>query len=163
MKKIIKFAGSQDEDARAFLRGIVSSQEYRHTEFKETLKTENPENCDTSLFKDDTELGVFEASRNPDAISPRYAIAKVCVSSRDFLNSQRLMQNMRLEEYKRTVTDARLQRAKEGMKKGHTVPIPVLEFKRNGVLNEFQEGRHRAVAAIEMNKNYMPIFIAKEV
>lgn len=162
-RKIIKFAGSKDEGARNFLRNVVDTQSYKYKGLKYTLKTKNPEDCDTTLFKDDSALPVFEQSRMENENNPRYAIAKVCVSARDFLKAQAKMLDMNIDEFKKSYNPQQLEHVKQGMKKGHTVPIPVLEFRKSGEVRNFQEGRHRAIAAMEMGKTYMPIFLAKEI
>lgn len=159
--KIIKFTGSEDKGGRAFLTRIIKRQEYRYNGEKFPLRT--ADECDKSLFKDDSELAVFEASRNPDAPAPNYAIAKACVSAEDYLLAQAIIKDVEYEVYKDSGSPEKLERVMEGMKEGHQVPIPVLEFEKNGELHDFQEGRHRARAAIKMGKEYMPVFLAKKV
>lgn len=159
--KIIKFTGSSDEDGRDFLKRTVRKQKYRFRGSHYSLSTKG--NCDSSLFKDDTGLSLFKASRNPDAPAPKYAMAKACVSVKDFLKAQALMKNQSYHLFKKSAYSDKIERAKKGMKKGHTVPIPVLEFQLNGDLNRFQEGRHRALAAKDMDKKYFPVYLAKQV
>lgn len=159
--KAIKFAGAREEKHREFLRKVIREEEYRFEGGVHRLRT--AEDCDKSLFHDHSEFPVFEASRNPDAPAPKYALAKVCVSTEDFIQAQAMMLNLSFDSFTASVDRERLRNVSEGIREGHEVPIPVLEFKVDGELNNHQEGRHRSVAAWELGNQYMPVFLAKQV